>query len=186
MIYYTLFNKNNDRKTEHRKAHELLKYAVMNEYGLDTADMNISREKHGKPYFSDNTNICFSLSHSTGIAVCAVSENRIGADCELIHKHPQKVMKRCFSEEEALQVVNSAEPDVCFFRIWTLKEAYGKNTGSGISYPMRTISFDVSCPEDIKCSLVGFYFKQYKAGDYIISTCEVIKSEAAELVYADV
>lgn len=101
----------------------------------------------GKPYFVEGTQY-FSLSHSGGYVLCAVSEREIGADIQQCKAGvKENLVKRVLTEAElakwqdlqetelakdALGVECSGEALKYFYRKWTEKEAYGKLTGEGV------------------------------------------------------
>jgi 4'-phosphopantetheinyl transferase len=99
----------------------------------------------------------FNLSHSRDVAVCAVAlERDIGVDVERIDRGGQTVSlaDRFFSPAEvtALHQVAPAEQVERFFAYWTLKEAYIKARGMGLSLPLEQFSFDLSDPEEPRIS----------------------------------
>ena len=87
----------------------------------------------------------FNLSHSGSYAVCAVSDAPVGVDIEVRRKNTNlKVAKRFFSQAEndyidSFETLESRED--AFYRIWTLKEAFVKATGEGLSRPLNEFSF---------------------------------------------
>lgn len=99
----------------------------------------------GKPALAppwDASGIRFSLSHSAGKALLAVTERReIGCDLEALRevRYGPAVARRFFSEEEneALARYGGAAWVDAFFRCWTRKEAFIKALGAGLSYPTR-------------------------------------------------
>ena len=94
-------------------------------------DYEISYNPQGKPYFLSHREIFFNISHSSNYVVCAVGNRPVGIDIEGGRKGRQNLAKRFFDESEA-EWIEECESDERFFRIWTLKEAYGKATGQGV------------------------------------------------------
>ncbi len=94
--------------------------------------------------------LCFSASHSAGLALVAVAvERELGVDLEqmrLDFDHAQ-VAGRFYSpaEQTALRARPPIERPAVFFAIWARKEAYVKALGMGLSLPLA--DFDVS-PDD--------------------------------------
>lgn len=89
----------------------------------------VERTKHGKPYFPNQTDIQFSLSHTTEAVVCAISDRPCGVDIESVHRPVnQRVCTRFFTKKE----IACAVDPVHFLEVWTRKEAlikrYGKMT----------------------------------------------------------
>lgn len=99
-----------------------------------------ARTARGKPYFPNQPELHFSISHSGDFWVCVFSESHVGID---IQKHVgkkgesgkeanyfERLAKRFFHLREAEWV--GENPDKRFFQIWTAKESYVKYTGKGI------------------------------------------------------
>ena len=104
---------------------------------------------HGRPEIDrPDTNLHFNLSHSAGLVVCALARHRaVGVDVEdLTRRAPDPaIVPRYCSPAEADDV--RARGDRWrdrFLTYWTLKEAYVKARGVGISLPLSEISFTVN------------------------------------------
>ena len=113
-------------------------------------DQSIGRDEYGRPFFINEKNIDFNISHSNSLVACALcisnsanEKARIGIDCEEIYKKdPLSMADRFFTKEEAEIIRNSNEAKYTFTRIWTQKEAYLKYKGTGLTEPLN--SFNVS------------------------------------------
>ncbi len=106
----------------------------------DPATPSFSYTEHGKPYLEDS-DLSFNLSHSGDLAAYAVAAGRsVGVDVEFLGRRVsrEQVAKRFFASEECAALESAAEGDRdrVFFSIWTLKEAYLKARGQGISVPL--------------------------------------------------
>ncbi|MDR0856182.1 MAG: 4'-phosphopantetheinyl transferase superfamily protein [Clostridiales bacterium] len=104
----------------------LLRYAV----GADAVPVYAPS---GKPYLV-NSSVHFSLSHSGGVAVCAVAAAPVGADCERIGA--VRGAARALTEAEAahLRALPERERAAYFYDLWTRKEAVIKLFSSGVAY----------------------------------------------------
>lgn len=91
--------------------------------------------RSGKPYLEQGP--FFSISHSGDTAVIAVSDGEIGVDIERPRNIDQKIMERCFTDDETKFADGSPEN---FVRIWTLKEAVSKFFGEGIGFGFNSFS----------------------------------------------
>jgi len=84
----------------------------------------------GKPSLTGGPH--FNLSHSGGLAVCAVSaQGPLGVDIEHIRANTdqERIAARYFAPDECAQAVGAGH----FFRVWTLREAILKATGLGVA-----------------------------------------------------
>ena len=100
----------------------------------------------------------FNLSHSGGLVACLVTLGvDVGVDVESTQRDLDMVRlaARFFSPEEAGVVRSLAGPEQRerFFAYWTLKEAYLKACGRGLSIPLRQVSFRLA-PDDT----IGVHF----------------------------
>ena len=92
---------------------------------------------HGKPPAVDGVH--YSLSHSGNFAACLIGRSENGLDIQVRRPVREGLEKRFFAKEEndyldGLQGSGEAqEVSDAFFTIWTLKEAYAKYTGKGMS-----------------------------------------------------
>ena len=108
--------------------------------------LNFSTNQYGKPELLDHT-LEFNLSHSGDFALLAASRaHRVGIDVERVRQDMQfeDLAKRFFSEREYSELMD-LPPDqriTGFFRYWTLKEAYIKAHGLGLSLSLD--SFDIA------------------------------------------
>ncbi len=115
----------------------LLVHALYKEYGLRCT--NLSYSKTGKPYLPDYPNIHFNLSHCVKGCVCAVSNTPVGVDIQEIRPFSQLVANHCCNEKELSLLSNTIDPADAFTRIWSMKEAFLKMTGTGITQDLRRI-----------------------------------------------
>lgn len=136
----------NTHSEQHETAYRLLFEKTEELFGYSAGMKDISLQDKGKPYFTDIP-VEFSISHCKGYAVCAVcgrGEGAIGVDCEIIRPFREASMRRIFSPDEMTMIKGSDSPDLLCTRLWTLKEAYVKYTGTGLAGHMqeRVFSFD--------------------------------------------
>jgi 4'-phosphopantetheinyl transferase len=99
----------------------------------------------GKPYLPQMTNLYFNLSHSSEVALLAVTKmGEIGVDIEHHRQLDEihQIARQCFSVQEYQQFASLQPPDNlrAFFNGWTRKEAFIKALGQGLSYPLDKFS----------------------------------------------
>lgn len=112
-------------------------------------DLVIATQKNGKPYLVNPVSpLVFNLSHSQDMAVFAVGmEHALGVDIESVKRKGSQrdIAERYFHQAEVAQLnkLSGTEQANLFFRLWTLKEAFLKATGEGISGGLDKIAFDL-------------------------------------------
>lgn len=95
----------------------------------------------------------FNLSHTDGMALVAVGlESDLGADVEDAERPGETVeIADSFfarTEVQALRALPKERQRERFFEYWTLKEAYIKARGAGLSLPLDQFAFDLQ-PEQL-------------------------------------
>lgn len=164
-----------DKKQQHSHAHALLRECLKRRDIAYTEDTPTVRGDLGKPSLAEHPEVHYNLSHANGIAACIVSDRECGIDCEQVREYRPNVLKRAFSERER-QLIEDTPPeqrDLMFFRLWTLKEAYVKAIGIGISYPLTEAEFSFD-GNRIVTDIGGYSFRQYliRDGRFVVSVCE--------------
>jgi 4'-phosphopantetheinyl transferase len=109
----------------------------------DPAALEFRRGAHGKPKAAGPVE--FSLSHTQGLALVAVSTTEVGVDVEMIGQAPpaQGLISRCLTAAEQAAVQRAAaagnDPTAAFLRYWTAKESYLKGLGIGLAEPLENV-----------------------------------------------
>jgi 4'-phosphopantetheinyl transferase len=107
----------------------------------------------GKPFLAgeEHSTLRFNVSHSFDAMLLAIAHMReVGVDIEGVLSNGvamEEVYETVLSEPEkqALARFGGEDKHKTFLRFWTLKEAYIKANGRGVSLPLERI--DVSAPE---------------------------------------
>lgn len=110
------------------------------------------KNKYGKPYIGNIdlvTPLRYNLSHTDKLIVMAVTLNQeIGVDVEYLSRLGMTVdiANEFFSPLEAKQLQSLPEDQKInrFFDLWTLKEAYIKACGMGLSIPLDHFRYSFS------------------------------------------
>jgi len=138
-------------------AHALLRNTLSKYTDLPPAGWTFTQGTHGRPEISNPEvpAIRFNLTHTKGLVGCVVTlENDCGIDAEaLSSRHDLSgVAERMFSVDEfreLKQLKGSLQLDD-FFARWTLREAYVKALGIGISHPTHKLSFTIGRDDSIQ------------------------------------
>lgn len=140
----------------------LARRMLAEETGLSPAALRIRRAANGKP-FVENAPVCFSISHSGGLVLCAVHDKPVGADIEKITLRPA-VMRRVCTPAECAYIGDDA---VRFTEVWTRKEAFSKLDGRGLSIGL--ISVPTADGGGLFPRVCGCTVKTAVLGDYVLS-----------------
>jgi len=106
---------------------------------------------NGKPFLA-NASIRFNLSHSSDLALVAVTREReVGIDVERIRPDDDLLdaAEHYFAPVERIALRSLASEEQCFgfFRCWTRKEAYLKARGDGLSLDLHSFSVSLGLDE---------------------------------------
>ncbi|MBE6604985.1 MAG: 4'-phosphopantetheinyl transferase superfamily protein [Ruminococcaceae bacterium] len=152
-------------------AHALLQKLLL-ELKLPSA---LKKAPSGKPMLAYCDTVDFNLSHTEGLAVCALlqSENapRVGVDAELLTNFDAERISafstRFFAPYEQKRLAAAHDPAACFTRIFTRKEAYAKYCGNGLGEHLSAT--DTLAP-DFE-STHGVRFHAYRHENVFIMLC---------------
>lgn len=148
-------------------ARALVRTTLSKYVDVDPASWRFTEGEHGKPEVADcPLPLRFNLSHTNKQIVCAVMlERDVGIDIENVGRSNDvlAIADRYFSatELEELFSLPAERQTDRFFDCWTLKEAYMKADGGGISLGLGNFSF--SFDDDIS---VSFASKLRDCGDH--------------------
>lgn len=125
-------------RRERRLAHIALRILLESRLGPDIRHAPFVRSAAGKPSL-DGADLAFSLAHTTGLALFAVSDNGgpLGVDIERLRSVSMPEARRAPIEQEAVALAAGAplagtDADARFLSAWVRLEAAGKAHGSGI------------------------------------------------------
>ena len=107
----------------------------------DTILSYLKYNEYGKPFIDEP--VCFSISHSGNMVVCAlVNNSEIGIDIELLKKIDILPFKNVFTENEWETITESVDSLKTFYTLWTKKESVIKADGRGLSIPLHNVSIE--------------------------------------------
>ncbi len=131
----------------------------------EIGDTPMILNEQGKPY-AVGSDIFFSVSHSGDCVAIAVDDREVGVDVEkLPDKEYLKIARRFYHPNELSYVENADDPARAFTRVWTRKEAYLKQIGTGIATDLT--AFDTTS---------GILAERILSRDiegYVLSVCTV-------------
>lgn len=156
---YQRFHFEQDRR-EFALAHALLRTTLSAFDAIAPHDWRFENDVNGKPAVAPGVTsvpFSFNLSHSHGLVACAIAVHAdVGVDVESVTRTTdwRSIVPRYFSAAEVAQIerLPAGEQAARFFELWTLKEAFAKALGVGLSQSLDATCFDLG-GESIACSL---------------------------------
>ena len=149
-------------RREFLATHALTRVALSHAHPLPAHAWSFSVNKYGKPSPIPKCGLRFNQSNSVELAVCLIARTEahsaaaaeVGVDVELFARAEEIVplAPRVFSAAERAQLDAlpiAARPDRAL-SLWTLKEAYIKARGMGLSLPLQGISFLFDGPQAMR------------------------------------
>lgn len=145
-----------DRR-DYAAAHALTRVALSRCADLAPEQWRFQQGTDGKPSLAADGNtptLTFNLSHTHGLVACAIAPGvDVGIDVEGVDRQvgAEEVATRFFSPGERADLARCPADERArrFFELWTLKEAYIKAIGKGLSHPLNTFGFALNEPGSI-------------------------------------
>lgn len=143
-------------------------------------DWCFERSESGRPSVADNQrgDLDFNLAHTKGLVALAASHGvRLGIDVERIeHRRSLEIARRYFSAREiaALEALPEDRRARRFVELWTLKEAWLKATGTGISGGLGTMTFEwrdgeIHFERAADPDAARWRFRQWSRGEHLLA-----------------
>lgn len=120
------------------QAYGLLALAAQAYWGLSPLP-EMARGPQGKPFFPDLPQYHFNVSHSGTLALCAVGDEPVGVDLQVVRPRREKFLDRLLSPEERIWLRERWDSPEAFTQLWTLKESVCKYSGRGLTQPISDI-----------------------------------------------
>ena len=143
-------------------AHAMLRRVLSSYEPRPPLDWTFEANAYGKPFLvpsSTTTGLSFNLSHCDGLVACIVAVDvDVGIDAEAIDGmlDADTMARQCFSRAEIDAIRRCGDENARqerFVELWTLKEAYVKACGRGLSMPLAEFAFVFDVPGSV--ALVG-------------------------------
>ncbi|MCL2425611.1 MAG: 4'-phosphopantetheinyl transferase superfamily protein [Oscillospiraceae bacterium] len=156
----------------------MFRHVLCQQYSFANDEIEILKGDEGKPYIKDSP-VHFNVSHAGDFVVCAFSEHEVGVDIEQVKDIDLDLAKHyfCKREYEDLFAQNINNRLDYFYSLWTLKESYMKWLGLGMSIPLDSFCFDISCSgisvTDINRK-TSPHFRQLPIEGYKLSICSMV------------
>lgn len=132
-------------------SHALLRICLSQYADFSPDKWSFKENRYGKPEIDlsvGTTPLQFNLSHTDGLVIVAIAlDSNIGIDVENVNRRGEMldIAERYFSPDEVKSLFSLPveQQRRRFFDCWTLKEAYIKARGMGLSIPLEQFSFQL-------------------------------------------
>lgn len=171
----------------------LVRIVVSRYTGLAATSLHFRRNPHGKPELHPARGIYFNSSHRSNLVACAVGVDReLGIDLEPISCGGQvlRLADSVFTESEmrSFSGLSDAERVDRAVTLWTLKEAFVKARGLGLSGGLRDFSVIAN---SVNPSLLQIELCDGKEGNWLMASFDVrdfrlalvVRSSAERIVF---
>ena len=155
------------RFEEHRRrsivTRARLRQILANYLHISAEEILFNYSDRGKPSLSNHLNqdnLQFNVSHSQNLALYAFTYgDRVGIDLEYFRlcSDAAQIARRFFALQE-YELISSLEKDrqrEVFLHIWTIKEAYLKATGEGLSGSLDAVQVSFQGEQPVGLAAVG-------------------------------
>jgi len=143
----------------------LARVEICRSTGLNMKQLEFAVGYYGKPFLANDPRVQFNISHAGCYVACAVSDEPVGIDIELIKHMKPNIAKRFFTTNETAYII-ADDHARRFYEVWTKKESRIKWEGKGLHKPLRFFSvFDSAEQEAI------FYHMVFYNGEAICHVC---------------
>jgi 4'-phosphopantetheinyl transferase len=143
----------------------MLRYVINKEAFLEIQDIAFEYNNYGKPFLKNNSDIFFNFSHTKNAIALAIAPNEIGVDIEKMTKNNMVISSKILAEEE-INILNQSQDRIhSFFYYWTMKEAFSKYVGKGLSLDFKSIKVNQLCKEK-NIVYINRCFKEYMISVY--------------------
>jgi 4'-phosphopantetheinyl transferase len=143
---------------------------------VEPRQWNFKRNAYGRPEIDlpAAPRVRFNLSNARSLVACVVTrEADAGIDVEETERGCEMldIAEHYFAADElrALRDMPALEQPARFFQLWTLKEAYIKARGLGLSIPLQDFSFDLNNPAHIPIAFAPVWSDEAAHWQFIAS-----------------
>jgi 4'-phosphopantetheinyl transferase len=148
----------------------LVRMEILRATEFNNRQLEFSVNAYGKPFLINDPHIHYNISHTGNYIACAVANEPVGIDVELIKPADLKIAERFFTPDET-KYIKAGDQSIRFYEVWTKKESFVKWEGKGLSNPLPSFSiFDSGEPERL------FYHEIFHNEEAICHVCSTKES----------
>jgi len=134
--------KHQDQKNTWISCHVTLRSMLGEFLEIDPQNIIFQKNRFGRPYIQDS-NLFFNISHTNSSYLLGFNrDGKIGVDLENLSEEEEipSLIDYAFSDAEAEYCQKGDQLSVRFLELWTLKEAFLKYSGIGLTDYLKSIS----------------------------------------------
>ncbi len=165
-----------ETKLKHEIGYRMLDYYLKHRKNLESHFV-LEKRDGKKPRLNEIKNVIFNISHSENLVIIGFCQEEIGVDCERIRQCRDNVVNKIFTKIQKEHLEKSYDKNRYFTSIWTLKESFVKNIGTGIGYPLETVDVYIDENNNVINCMEGYNFTQLNIEDNIVSICTIQDKE---------
>lgn len=142
----------------------LTKMKISNWTEINVNQLSFGRNHMGKPVLLSAPRIHFNFSHTRYFVLLGISNSiEIGVDVEKIKKAPLEIADAVFhsKEKEYIFSTSKGKQNLRFYKIWTQKEAFTKQSGTGLACNLTELN--------MLDPLITPFFYNWQMMDYMCS-----------------
>lgn len=159
---------------EHPSPHSLsvplLERAARQHWGL-TTPLTLKQGPYGKPFFPDDPDHHFNISHSGQYILCALDDAPVGIDIQIVKPRRTAFLDRICSVEERKWLRSMGDKPESFTVLWSLKESCCKYSGRGLTLPISEIHVPLPCSGERHLKSDGIWYSLFQGKDWYACVC---------------
>ncbi|MEK5164475.1 4'-phosphopantetheinyl transferase superfamily protein [Paenibacillus sp. FSL R5-0527] len=120
----------------------LARHVIADRLNVPIRKVKFQTTKFGKPELMNDSGVFFNITHSGSWIGVALDHQSVGIDIEQVLPIDLDIAERFFSKSEVADLLSMPQFHQLdyFYQLWTLKESYLKEEGSGLSRPLNTFA----------------------------------------------
>ncbi len=163
----------------------LVRYVMETDCGIPQKTVSFTADTNGRPFaiFPEGQAFDFNISHAGDWVTCSFGSERSGIDIEKIFDIDDRLAESVLTPGElaSLNELPPQEQNKRFCQLWTLKESYSKQIGTGLGIPFREL--EIKKHESQIWHAVGdlrrILFTLFWADDYALSLCVPLSAKVS-------
>lgn len=151
----------------------LVRVEICRSTGFGMKQLEFTTNEYGKPFLIGRPCIQFNISHAGRYIACAVADEPVGIDIEIMKPLELRIAERFFASDET-EYIMVDNHIYRFYEVWTKKESRIKWEGKGLHKSLPSFSVFESNEQDRL--IYHEIFQNDEAICYVRSTKQILPS----------